>query len=57
MKRLVNIGFIEVGNIVGPEFVTINEVSPVPENETYALMMAELGVLRFECRRTKRRAK
>jgi len=26
MKRLVNIGFIEVGNIVGPEFVTINEV-------------------------------
>ena len=57
MKRLVNIGFIEVGKIVGPEFVTINEVSPVPENETHALMMAGLGVLGFESRRTKRRAK
>lgn len=36
-----------VGKIVGPEFVTINEVpvSPVPENETYAMMMTGLGVV------------
>jgi hypothetical protein len=52
-----NPGFIEIGHIVGPEFVTINEVSPVPENETYALMLAGLGMLGFVARHTKRRTK
>lgn len=44
-------GFIEIGHIVGPEFVTINPdpgpdpVSTVPENETYAMMLAGLGLV------------
>lgn len=42
-----------VGKIVGPEFVTINEVpvSTVPENDTYAMMLAGLGILGFIARR------
>lgn len=42
-----------VGKIVGPEFVTINEVpvSTVPENERYAMMTAGLGIIGFMARR------
>ena len=43
-------GFIEVGHIVGPALVDIG-VSPVPENETYAMMMAGLGFVGFMVRR------
>lgn len=42
---------VTVGRIVGPEFVTINEVSPVPENEIFAMMVAGLGLLGFVSRR------
>lgn len=49
-------GFIEIGHIVGPEFVTINPdpVSTVPENETYAMMMAGLGIVGFMARRKRK---
>ena len=44
---------IIVGRVVGPEFVTIDEVpvSTVPENETYAMMMAGLGIVGFMAKR------
>ncbi|MBA3696027.1 MAG: hypothetical protein H0W85_04540 [Methylotenera sp.] len=47
-----------VGKVVGPEFVTINEVpvSTIPENETYALMMAGLGIVGFMARRNSKRS-
>lgn len=48
-------GFVEVGRIVGPELVDIPPVSPVPENETYAMMMAGLGMLGFISRRKSRK--
>jgi len=47
-------GFVEKGYIVGPELVTINPISPVPENETYAIMLAGLGILGFMGRHSKR---
>lgn len=42
-----------VGRVVGPEFVTLEEVpvSTVPENETYAMMMAGFGIVGFMARR------
>jgi hypothetical protein len=42
--------FIEKGNIVGPEILTLG-VSPVPENDSYALMLAGLGLMGFIIRR------
>lgn len=48
---------VTVGRIVGPEFVTINEVSPVPENEILTMMMTGLGMLGYMARRAKRRTK
>jgi len=55
---VVPTGYIEIGHIVGPELVNINySVSTVPENETYTMMMAGLGVLGFIGRRTKRKMK
>lgn len=48
-------GFIEVGHIVGPELVLVNPdpdpVSPVPENETYAMLLAGFGIVGFMARR------
>ncbi len=48
-------GVIEIGHIIGPEFITLYEVPPivttVPENETYAMMMAGLGIVGFMARR------
>lgn len=50
--QIIPSGYIEIGRIVGPELVNINyPVSPVPENETYALMMAGLWVLGLVGRR------
>lgn len=49
-----------VGKILGPEFVTINEVPvpTVPENEPYAMMLAGMGIIGFITKRnTKRRNK
>lgn len=45
--------YIEDGRIVGPDFLYIPPVpvSPVPENETYAMMIAGLGLLGFIGRR------
>jgi len=45
-------GFVEKGYIVGPELVNIS--SAVPENETYAIMLAGLGILGFMNRRSKK---
>ncbi|MBA3695785.1 MAG: PEP-CTERM sorting domain-containing protein [Methylotenera sp.] len=54
--RIIPTGYIEIGHIVGPALVDINDpVSPVPENETYAMMMAGLGVLGFIGRRKHQR--
>ncbi|ACT51440.1 PEP-CTERM sorting domain-containing protein [Methylovorus glucosotrophus] len=47
-------GFVEKGYIVGPELITLNLTSAVPENETYAIMLAGLGLLGFMGRRSKR---
>lgn len=54
-----NPGFIEVGHIVGPEFVTINEVpvTPVPENDSYAMMVAGLAVIGLMAKHHKGRGK
>ena len=43
--------YIEQGNIVGPQLVDIAPVSTVPENETYAMMLAGLGLIGFIGRR------
>lgn len=50
--------FEEVGQIVGPEVITLNYVeppivSPVPENEIYAMFMVGLGLMSFVSRRRK----
>lgn len=44
---------VSVGRIVGLEFISINQVpvSPVPENETYAMLLVGLGLLGFIGRR------
>lgn len=54
-----NSGFIEVGHIVGPEFVNINEVpvTAVPENETYMMMVAGLAVIGLIAKHQKGRDK
>jgi hypothetical protein len=39
--------YIEQGNIVGPQLIDLAPVSPVPENETLAMMLAGLGLLGF----------
>jgi hypothetical protein len=50
---------IIVGKIIGPEFVSIEEVpvTPVPENETYAMMMTGLALLGFVARRKTKQEK
>jgi hypothetical protein len=42
--------YIEQGHVVGPQLVDI-PVSTVPENETYAMMLAGLGLMGFIGRR------
>lgn len=54
-----NPGFIEVGHIVGPEFVTINEepVTAVPETDTYMMMVAGLSIMGLMVKHQKGRGK
>ena len=50
---IVPTGYIEVGHIVGPELVNVNyPISTIPENETYIMMLAGLGLMGFIMRRT-----
>jgi hypothetical protein len=51
--------YVEVGHVVGPELVNINYPTPslVPENETYVMMIAGLGVLGFLGRKKSRMSK
>lgn len=48
-------GYNEIGNIVGPALIAqgvpFEVLSPVPENETYAMMVAGLGLIGFVARR------
>ncbi|HSI44344.1 MAG TPA: PEP-CTERM sorting domain-containing protein [Methylotenera sp.] len=46
--------YFEQGNVVGPQLVDLAPVSPVPENETYAMMLAGLGLIGFISRRSKK---
>lgn len=54
-----NPGFIEVGHIVGPEFVTINQVpvTAVPENDTYMMMVVGLTIMGLMAKQQKGRGR
>lgn len=39
--------YVEQGNIVGPQLIDLAPVSPVPENETFAMLLAGLGLMGF----------
>jgi hypothetical protein len=43
--------YFEQGNIVGPQLIDLAPISPVPENETYAMLLAGLGMIGFVSRR------
>lgn len=48
--------YIEQGHIVGPQLIDLAPVSSVPENETYAMMLAGLGLMGFIGRRKQKGA-